>query len=169
MDGNRFTESAHSSDLDVDDFACAEFQSCLCIAPAVDRLIQADTALQLLLQSSVEIEIIMPERLLDHEQVEGIEFFQVVDLVQRISRIGIATQDDLRPASADLFKDFHVPSGLALYLDAAITGVQLSLNFFQQLLVRILNPNGNAAGDFFLRSAQQLPQRHLPQLGFRVP
>jgi hypothetical protein len=35
--------------------------------------------------------------------------------------------------------------------------------------MRVLYADGDAAGDFFLRSTEQLPQRNVARLGFRIP
>ena len=91
----------------------------------------------------------MPERLLDHEQVKSVELFQVLDLVERIGGIGIATEHDLRPTGADFLEDLDVPARFALDLDAAVAGIQFGVDFFQQLFVRVLDADGNATGNFF--------------------
>src|SRR6478736_2138091 len=169
VDCDGLTESANATDFHVNNFASAKLQGGLRISPAVNRFVKTDAGLQLFLQPRVKVKIIMPERLLDHQQVESIKLLQVVDLVERVSGIGVATEDDLRPACADFLKDLNVPPRFALDLDAAITGIQLGLDFFQQLFVRVLNADGNAAGNFFLRSAQQLPQRDVTRLRFRIP
>ena len=128
-------ETAHAPHFHVDDPAGAQFDCGLGVARVVDGFIQAKAGLELLLQLRMEIKIVMPERLLDHEQVEAIEFFQVVDLAQRVGRVGVTAQQDVRPTVADLAQDLQVPARLAFYLDPPIAGGQLGFNFLQQLLV----------------------------------
>ncbi len=116
VDRDGFTKSANASNFDVDDLARAQFQRGLGVAPAMDGFIQADAGLELLLQPRMEVKIVMPERLLNHQQVESVKPLQMLDLVERVSRIGVATEDDLRPASADFLEDLNVPPGLHLTL-----------------------------------------------------
>ena len=105
----------------------------------------------------MKIKVVMPEGLLDHQQVELIEFLQMFHLLQRVSGVGIATQKNFGPAFADTGKDLYIPPWLAFHLDALITGVHLRFDLFQQLLHGILNADGDAAGNTFARAAQQLP------------
>src|SRR5438270_4690621 len=103
------------------------------------------------------VNIVVPKRLLDHQQIELVEFAQVLDLIQRIGGIRIATQDDVRPARANLFENIDIPSRLHLDLDASVTGSQFRLDLFQQLFDRILDADGNTALDLTAGPAQQLP------------
>jgi hypothetical protein len=89
----------------------------------VDGLIQADAGFQLFLQASMKIKVVMPERLLDHQQVESVKLFQVLELIERVGGIGVAAEHYLRPARANFLKNLDVPSRLALDLDAAVAGV----------------------------------------------
>src|SRR6478609_5687828 len=76
MDRDGFTEAAHAANFDIDDLARPQFQGSLRIAPTVDGFIQADARLQLLLQAGMKIKIVVPERLLDHQQVERVKLLQ---------------------------------------------------------------------------------------------
>src|SRR5579871_143735 len=169
VNGDGLTEPAHAPHFNVDDLARPKLQCSLRVAPAVNGFVQADAGLELFLQPGVKVKIIVPEWLFDHQEVESVKLLQVVDLVERISGIGIATEHDLRPACADFLEDLNVPARFALDLDSAVARVQLGLDFLQQLLVRVLYANGNATRNFFLRSAQQLPQRDVARLRFRIP
>ena len=70
MHGDRLGEASDPPDLDVDDAARAQFEGGFGVARAADGFIQADRRLQVLLQSRVEVEIVAPQRLLDHQQLE---------------------------------------------------------------------------------------------------
>ena len=124
---------------------------------------------QFFLQARVIVDVVVPQRLLDHQQIELVELAQVLDLIERVGGIGVATQRDVGPARADAFEHVHVPAGLDFDFDAAVSGGQFDLDFFQQLLDRILNADGNAAGNLAARAAQQLPQGLLLLRGFGVP
>src|SRR5689334_18293797 len=117
-----FTETADAADLDIDDAAGAQFNGSTRVAARVNRLIEADAGLELPLQLGMKVEIVMPERLLDHEQAELVELFEVLHVLKRVSGVGIATEEDVRPALADFRKDLNVPPRLAFDLDAPISG-----------------------------------------------
>src|SRR6185437_15941935 len=169
MDGDGLTEAAHAPNLYIDDAAGAQFKRGTSIAASVNGFIKADAGFELPLELGVEIKVVVPKGLLDHEQPELVELPEVLNLLQRISGIGVAAQKNGRPALADAAENINVPARFAFDLDAAIAGVQLGLNFFQQLFHRVLNADGDAAGNLSLRAAQQAPQRHLPFLRFSVP
>src|SRR5579864_7949976 len=135
VNSNGFTKTAYASNFDVNNFACTQLDGRLRVPPAMDRLIKTYIGLQLFLQPGMKIKIVRPEWLFDHQQVESIKLFQVIDLVQRVGGGGDAAEHDLRPARAYFGEDLHVPPWLTLDLDAAIAGIQFGLNFHQQLLV----------------------------------
>src|SRR5438477_10458960 len=93
----------------------------------------------------------------------------MLHLIERIGGISIATQENLWPARADAPEHFEVPSGLAFHLDAAIACIQFRLDFFQELLDRVLYSYRNATGYLLLRATQQLPQGNILDLGLSVP
>ena len=63
--------------------ADAQFQRCLGVARAADGFVEADRGLQPLLQAGVEVEVVAPQGLLDHQQLEGLELLQVIEVVAR--------------------------------------------------------------------------------------
>ena len=69
------TESSHPPHFDVNDFAGAQLQRGLRVTPAVNGFIQTNAGLELFLQAGMKIKIVMPERLLDHQQIEGVKLF----------------------------------------------------------------------------------------------
>ena len=71
----------------------------------------------------MKIEVIVPERLLNHQKLEFVELLEMLDVIERVSRVGIATQQYLWPALADTLENAKVPARFALQLDALITGV----------------------------------------------
>ena len=92
MDGNRIRESADTADLDVHDSTRSEFQRSFGVARTANRLVQANRGLELLLKTCMEVEVITPQGLLDHQQLETVERLQVLQIVERISRVGVAAQ-----------------------------------------------------------------------------
>src|SRR6266567_6926374 len=114
-------------------------------------------------------DVVIPERLLDHEQIEIIKFAQAIEISRTIGRVRIAAQHNIRPAVADLRKYFQVPPRLHFYFNSLVARRQLCLNLFQKLFMRILNSNGNSASNLGKSSAEQSPKRLLLLLSFRIP
>ena len=81
------------------------------ITSVIDRLIQADRGLQLLLQPGVEIQVVVPQRLLDHQQSKLVEFLQVLDIIKSVRRVRVATDQDVRPALANALQHEDALSG----------------------------------------------------------
>src|SRR5882672_5608418 len=157
VDGNGFAHTPHPSGLDVEYAAGVEGEGELGIAGMPDGFVEAEFGLQLFLELCVVVDIVVPERLLDHEQVELVELAEVVEFVDAVGRVGVAAQKDFRPAFADLFEYVEVPSGLDLDFDALVSRRELGCNLFQQLVDAVLDADGNAGGDFRTCSSEELP------------
>ena len=130
VDGDGLGEAAYAAYLDVQDAAAAELQGCLGVAAVAYALVQADGRLEALLELGVEIKVVVPHGLLDHEQVELVPACDVVGVFHPVGRVRVAAQEDVRPALANLFEDLHVPAVLALQLYTLIAGGDLSLDLF---------------------------------------
>ena len=57
-----------------------------------DRLVKADCSAQLSLKAGVVINFVVPKGLLYHQQIELVELTQMLDLIERVSRVRIAAQ-----------------------------------------------------------------------------
>src|SRR5271169_3684360 len=115
------------------------------------------------------VDIVVPERLLNHKQIELVEFAKMFKLIQSVGGIGIATQRDVRPPRTDALKNLHIPSRLDFDFDAAIPGGKFDLNLVQQLLDGILDADGHATWDLVPSTTEELPQRLLLLSSLRVP
>src|SRR5579863_2350942 len=73
----RFGEAADPADFDIDNAAGSGFQSNRRRASADDGLVEAKRSAQFSLQAGMIENVIVPERLLNHQQVELIEGPQV--------------------------------------------------------------------------------------------
>src|SRR5215469_18359235 len=164
-----FAEAAQASNLDVDDAAGAAFDRGGGIARAFDRLVKTDGGVQFALQAGVVEDVIVPQRLLDHQQVKLIELAQVLDFVEGIGGVSVAAEQDVGPPRADFFEDVYVPAGFDFHFDAAVSGGEFGLNLVEQLVDGVLDADGNAALDFAACAAQKLPQGQLLLAGFAVP
>src|SRR5882672_361686 len=115
------------------------------------------------------VDVIVPERLLDHEQVELVEPAQMVEFIQAISRVRVAAQQNLRPALANLFKNVEIPSLSDLNFDALVSGADFRSDLFQQLIDAVLNSDGNTGWNLLAPPSEQSRERDRLLLGLRFP
>ena len=112
----------------------------------------------------------MAQRLLDHHQVEIVELLRGARYRQRVGGVGVGHQLDGGKALAHLADHVDIPARLDLHLDALVAGGQFALDLLEQLLHRILNADGDAAGNLAARAAADLlPQRDAVEARFQVP
>src|SRR5271165_534942 len=140
---DRFAEAADSADFNIDDLAGLHFDCGESVATVADGFIETDRRFHPPLQHRVKVEVVRPERLLDHHKIELVPGDDGVHVLHSIRRIRVATQQNPRPAVAHRSEEFDVPAGLALQLDALISGGKLFLNLFKSCLNGGLYPNGN--------------------------
>src|ERR1700722_1451475 len=93
----------------------------------------------------------------------------MLDLIKRVSGIGVDTQHNIRPARTDFLQHIQIPSRLYFDLDPPVSRRHLGLNLLHQLLGRILNPDRNPASNLAPRTAQKLPERNLFLPRLRIP
>src|SRR3989454_40814 len=159
VDAARRGVSAHAPKLNVDDPARAQFDCRARLLFAVDALVQADRCLQFFLQLDVAVDVVPTERLLDHHQVVGFELFQQRPVLLAISRVGIHHQPDARKLLAQPVDGLDVPARLDFDLDALVAGRKRPLHSLGQLLERVLDADGYAAGGRLARPTEHFPQR----------
>ena len=169
MDCDGLAEAADAADFDVDDAAGLHSDSGQSVAAVSDRLIEADVRAEALLQHGMEVKVVVPERLLDHNQVELIPAYDVVQISHPIGRVGVATQDNLGPSFADGFEEGDIHAGFALEFDALIAGGEFGGDFVQQLLDRGLQADGHATGYDFAVPAKEFGEGDALGLRFEVP
>ena len=87
-----FGEPAYSPDFDIDNSASATLDGKRCTTRMNDRLVKADCSAQLSLKAGVVINFVVPKGLLYHQQIELVELTQMLDLIERVSRVRIAAQ-----------------------------------------------------------------------------
>ncbi len=142
-----------------------------------DALVQADRRRELRLQLRVVDDVVVRQRLLDHHQVELIQPPQVIDVRQRVRRVRVRHQPDLRKRLPHRAHHFHVPARTDLDLDPLVARVHFGLDLLEQLLHRILNPDRHPARDLAVCSAADLlpqrlpvqPRRQVPARGLQAP
>src|ERR1700748_2425175 len=96
-----FAESADAAYFYIYNPAGAGFDRGCGVARMPDGFVETYRRAEFALQARVVVNIVIPERLLDHQKVEAIELAQMFDFIQGISGVSIATEQDFRPAHAD--------------------------------------------------------------------
>ena len=83
-------------ELDIDDAACFHFDGGASMVEVVDAFVEADGRLELALQLDVRKNVVIAERLLDHDQVEGVERLEQRRVGQRVGGVGVDHEPDAR-------------------------------------------------------------------------
>ena len=103
--------------------------------------------------------IVVVERLLNEQQLEGIEPGEHRGIFERVGGVGIDLQWNLPERLAHALDGVEIPSRLDLDLDALIAGGQLLLDLAHQLIERILDADRHARRDPIAGAAERLRQR----------
>ena len=74
----------------------------------------------------------MGERLLDHQQIIGVELAEVIRVGERVGRVGVDREHDPRVPPADLADDRDVRARLDLELDAAVAETEIATHALVQ-------------------------------------
>ncbi len=99
----------------------------------VNALVQTEGGLNLALQSRVIHDVIVAQRLLDHQKMVLIQSHKELCVVQGVGRVGIHHQTNVREDAPDFFDDRKVPARLDLDLYTTVAFCQKSLNALQQV------------------------------------
>src|SRR5580693_7981960 len=114
--------SADAAQLHIDDFAGADFDGGAGVLDVMDAFVEADRSFELALQRGVRIDVVVAQRLLDHDQVEGVEPLQVRSVFQAISGISVHHQANAWEFFAQRAGWFEVVAGFDFYFDALVSG-----------------------------------------------
>ncbi len=169
VDRDSLAEATHTAHLDVDDLAGLHVDGCQRVTAVTDRFVEANGCRNAFLQHGMEVKIVVPERLLNHQQFKLVPAGDVVEVLHPVGGVRIAAQQNLRPARPHRFEDACVPAGLAFQLDALVSGGEFAGDLIHQLVQRRLDADRDPARDDLARSAQQLEERHTFHLGLEVP
>src|SRR5271169_2678079 len=127
VDADGLAEAADPANFDVDDLAGLHVDCGERVTAVADGFVEADGSFHAPLQHRVEVEVVCPQRLLDHHQVELVPGDDGIHILHAIGGVGVATEQDFRPAVADGGEEFYVPARLAFQLDTLIAGCKLFL------------------------------------------
>ena len=166
---DRLAESADAPRFDVDDAAGAGADRLARDRDGLDRFVEADGRLQLLLQPRVVGHVVVVERLLDHHQLVAVELAEVAGVGDRVRGVGVDHQRDALEARADRAHRVDVPARLHLDLDALVAGGELALDFREEIVERVLDADRDARRDTVARAAEETAQRLVALLGVQIP
>src|SRR5262249_54053068 len=109
-----------AAEFDVDNPACAKLNGGARVLDVVNALVQANRSFELALQRSMRVNIVVTQRLLDHDQIKGIQLLQQVHVFQGVGGISVNHQANLREAFTKGAHRLHILAGLDLDFDALV-------------------------------------------------
>ena len=170
VDGLRLGEPPHPARLDVHDAPGAQGQHVLGGGGVRDRFVEADGRLEPVLQLRVAAEVVLRERLLDHQQAVGVQVRQVLGVAERVGAVGVGHQRRVRTERLARRADvLDVGPRPDLDLDLAVTEGQRVARLVDQRPRAVLDTDGDAGGDRAARAAQQPRQARPFPLGPERP
>src|SRR6188508_1319459 len=107
-------QAAHAPLLDVHDAARAELERGRGVGGRADRLVETDVGGDLPLEHSVVHEVLVMQRLLDHEQPVRVEVAEGAEVLERVRGVRVDGQHDVGVGLADGADAFDVDAGLDL-------------------------------------------------------
>ena len=90
-------ETADTPRLDVDDLPRAELDHVGRTIDVGDRFVETNARLEAPLQLGVPNDVIAPQRLLDHDEVERVELGEVIGVGERVSGVRVGHEMDVLP------------------------------------------------------------------------
>ena len=134
-----------------------------------DALVQAEGGLELRLQLGVVDDIVFGEGLLDEQEVEVIQRFEVGGVFQAVDGVAIHLQEQVRVRPAHGSHVVHIAAGLDLELDAGVALGEVAGDHLEQLLGGGLDADRDADFHPVAGAAEQALQREPLALGEQVP
>ena len=143
MDRLGLEVAADSAGLDVDDTGCTEGDRRVRSGDGDDRLIEADGCRDALGEERVSAQVVLGQRLLDKEQVEGIHRCKNLRVIARVGLIRVRLHRHVRPGLTDCANRLDIPAGLYLEFDAPVAGIDIG----RDLLEEGIDARGDSHGD----------------------
>jgi len=171
VDAPRLEVAADAAGLDVDDRAGAQLN---CIGRGLrgsDRLVKADRCANHLGQLSMREHLLFRQRLLDEQELEGIQLGEVLCMPDRVGGVGVDLQRHIPKALAHRPYRLHVPPRFDLELDAPVALIEVLANSLQQLRDRAVDADGDSTIDLGPNGSEVLSKRRSagPGAGGQAP
>ena len=87
----------------------------------MDRFIETNRRSNVPLKLGMVNDVFVMQRLLEHQHVVSVHFFEGLNVGQCVGGICIAHEPDIGECGPHLADGFHVPAGFDLNLDPAVT------------------------------------------------
>ena len=145
MDLAGLQEAAHAASFDVDHSARAEADRGPRVVRGADRLVEADRGVDPALQRGVVEEVVVAERLFDHQQLEGVERLEQREVGQAVRRVRVDGDGNSRERPAYLRHRHDVPSRFDLQLHADVALRDVPAHLLHELVDRRRDPDRDAA------------------------
>jgi len=87
-------------------------------------------------------EIVVIQRLLDHQQAEVVQCFQVIHVLQRVCRVRIDRKQNFRVTPPHLRDYVYIPTRFDLELDSLIAESEITIHTFEQVFEHIVDSSG---------------------------
>jgi hypothetical protein len=161
--------AADAAELDIDDLAGADFDGGASVLEIVNAFVEADGSLKVALKFGVGVDVVVAERLLDHDEEEIVELLEERRVGECVGGIGVGHEPNARKFFAESTDKGDVLAGLDFDLDALIAGGKFAFDFSEQIRDRRLQADRDAAGNFRARAAEKFPERKGFLLRFDIP
>src|SRR5262244_868647 len=148
--------TSDATDLDVDDLTASQFDRLPGARRRRDAFIQTNWRRKARLQLRMIDQVIMIERLFDHQQLKIVQPSQVFFVSQRVGRVGIDGKQDVWITLARFPDHLNIPARFNLEFNALITKRQISLDSIEKSCKSWLNPQAYSHGHRLARAANQL-------------
>src|SRR5262245_39351293 len=108
--------TANAAEFDIDDPASADLNRFARVRRRMNGLVETNRRRNLFLKRGMLNDVFVMKRLLEHHEIVWIHFLENFDIGQRVRRIGVTHQKNLRKRRADLLDHLDIPAWLDLYL-----------------------------------------------------
>ena len=140
------------------------------ITERANRFIKAHGCRDASLQFGVVKQVLVRERLFDHQQSEFVHLPEAREIPgQGIRRVGVRHHGDVGEVIPDRPQHVHIAPRLDLYLDLPVSLADVPLNLVEKGAVGALNADGHPYRHGFGDPAQKISQRDAATLCFQVP
>jgi hypothetical protein len=116
------------------DTATSQIERLFRATNAGDTLVETDGCLNGGLQLSVIDQVVVFERLLDHQQGKLVQLSKMLAIRQRVSAVRVDGQQNVRVTAPHFSHDFDVPARFDLELDSLITETEVAIHSLQKLI-----------------------------------
>lgn len=170
VDGEGFCKAADASGFQVYDASGVEGVHVVGIFEGENGFVETDGRVYAFLELGVVDDVVPGEGLLDHGEVEWVEFFEMVEVVEGVGAVGVDHEGGgIAEGIAKGMEVFDVFVGMDFYLDACVAFFEGLLYFFGECPWGGLDSEGDARADLCARAAEESGEGYIFFLGYECP